>query len=149
MQNLFDNSTYHEIINRMNQLQASSERRWGKMTVAQMLAHCQEAFKVPLSPHKLPRHWIGLLFGWMFKAKLYNEEPWKKNLPTAPQFIIKDERNFETEKKGLLDLINRFYQAGPTGISPFPHPFFGSFTPEQWGQSMYKHLDHHLKQFGV
>jgi hypothetical protein len=53
------------------------------------------------------------------------------------------------EKEALLELVNKFYASGPAGITKFPHPFFGSFTPDQWGKSMYKHLDHHLRQFGV
>jgi hypothetical protein len=85
----------------------------------------------------------------MVKSKLYNDSPWKQNLPTAPNFIIKDERNVEHEKTELIALINRFYKAGPDGISKFPHPMFGTFTPDQWGMSMYKHIDHHLRQFGV
>ena len=87
--------------------------------------------------------------GWLIKAKLYNEDPWKQNLPTAPSFLIKGERVFEKEKNELMELINKFYAAGPMGISKYPHPFFGRYSPEQWGKAMYKHLDHHLRQFGI
>ena len=149
MKNLFDKDTYSEITNRISALTPGSQHLWGKMNVAQMLAHCKEAFKVPLSDKKMPRSILGLLVGWMIKSKLYNDEPWKKNLPTAPNFIIKDERDFEKEKQELVGMINRFHNAGPGNVGKYPHPMFGSFTPEQWGQSMYKHLDHHFKQFGV
>jgi len=149
MQNLFDRDIYEKMALRLDALGPESQRRWGKMNVAQMLAHCKEAFKIPLSDHKMPRSILGLLFGWMIKAKLYNDDPWKKNLPTAPNFIIKDERDFEKEKQQLTKLIDRFYQGGPEKVGRFPHPMFGSFTPEQWGQCMYKHLDHHFMQFGV
>lgn len=149
MKNLFNKETYDEICNRINALSANSQRQWGKMNAAQMLAHCKEAFKVPLSDKKMPRMLLGLLLGWAIKKKLYNEEPWKKNLPTAPNFIIKDDRDFEKEKKELMDMINAFHNGGPGNVGKFPHPMFGSFTSEQWGKSMYKHLDHHLMQFGV
>ncbi|MEO5891937.1 MAG: DUF1569 domain-containing protein [Ferruginibacter sp.] len=149
MKNLFDAATYDEIIQRLDKLTPQSERKWGKMDVAQMLAHSTQAFKVPLSKKKIPRIFLGRLLGWMVKSKLYNESPWKQNLPTAPDFKIKDQRIFETEKKTLRELIDAFYKAGPGGITKYPHPFFGKFTPGQWGQSMYKHLDHHLQQFGV
>ncbi len=147
--NLFDSKTHTEIIDRINQLSEQSERQWGKMNVSQMLAHCKEAFKVPLNNKPIPRMFIGRIFGWLAKAKLHNENPWAKNLPTAPNFIIKDERNFEKEKTELLELINQFYAVGPDGVGNFPHPFFGKLTKEQWEKSMWKHLDHHLKQFGV
>jgi hypothetical protein len=149
MKNLFDKGTYTEITSRMNMLTPGSERQWGKMDVAQMLAHCREAFKVPLADKKIPHSILGLLVGWMIKSKLYNDSPWKKNLPTSPNFIIKDKRDFEKEKQELSGLINQFYNGGPENVGLFPHPMFGRFTPEQWGQSMYKHLDHHFKQFGV
>jgi hypothetical protein len=149
MKNLFDKDTYAEITSRINALTPNSQRMWGKMNAAQMLAHCKEAFKVPLSDKKMPRMFLGLLMGWMIKAKLYNESPWKQNLPTAPNFIIKDERDFDKEKMELSAMINQFYNAGPENVGKFPHPMFGYFTSEQWGKSMYKHLDHHLKQFNV
>ncbi len=149
MKNLFDTYTYNEVIGRINALTPDTQRQWGKMNVAQMLAHCKEAFKVPLSEKKMPRMFMGLLLGWAFKKKLYNDDPWKKNLPTAPNFIIKDERDFAKEKAELTELVNRFYNGGTQKVGLYPHPMFGSYTPEQWGQSMYKHLDHHFRQFGV
>ena len=149
MKSLFDTATYNEVIERLNSLTPQSQRQWGKMDVAQMLAHLQAAFKVPLSDKPLPRMFIGRLLGWMMKSKLYDEKPWGKSLPTAPDFIIKDQRNFETEKQQLIQLVNKFYQSGPGKVGNFPHPFFGTFSKEQWGQSMYKHMDHHLHQFTV
>jgi len=149
MQSLFDTTTFNATVDRINNLSPHLPAQWGKMNVAQMCAHCKEAFKVPLSEKPLPRMFMGRIFGWMIKSKLYNEDPWKKNLPTAPNFLIKGERDFKTEKQNLIDLVNRFYAAGPTGVSKYPHPFFGKLTPQQWGVSMYKHLDHHLQQFGV
>ncbi len=149
MQNLFDTNTYTETVGRINKLTPDNAAQWGQMNAAQMLAHCKEAFKVPLSEKKLPRMLIGIILGPLVKAKLYNESPWKQNLPTAPNFKIRDSRDFSKEKEGLMELVNKFYAAGPMGISRYPHPMFGKFTPEQWGKSMYKHLDHHLRQFGV
>ncbi len=149
MKNLFDKQACEEIVNRVNKLSANSQRQWGKMDVAQMLAHCKEAFKVPLSETQLKRNFIGLLLGWMFKDKLHNDIPWKQNLPTAPQFIIKDNRHFEKEKSELILLINKFHAGNPSAIEKIVHPMFGKFTGEQWGRAMYKHLDHHLIQFGA
>lgn len=149
MKNLFDKETYDEINRRLGALSPASQGLWGKMEVAQMLAHCKVAFGVPLSEKKMPRSILGLLVGWMIKQKLYNDEPWKKNLPTAPQFKITGQRDFQKEKQELMNLINTFYSKGPGQVGKFPHPMFGSFTQPQWGQAMYKHLDHHLKQFGV
>jgi hypothetical protein len=149
MKNLFDSSPYNEIMQRLNSLTPQSQRKWGKMDVAQMLAHTGQALKLPLSKEKMPRIFIGRLLGWMIKSKLYNDSPWKQSLPTAPDFIIKDQRVFDEEKVKLSELIRAFHEAGPDGITRFAHPFFGKFSADQWGKSMYKHLDHHFQQFGA
>ena len=99
MENLFLKSTYDVVIERLEKLSPTATAKWGKMNVAQMLAHCKEAFKVPLTEQKIPRMLIGRLMGWMFKSKLHDNSTWKQSLPTAPAFIIKDERNFNDEKK--------------------------------------------------
>ena len=149
MKSVFHPATREELMNRISMLDENSRAQWGKMNVAQMLAHCKEAFKVPLSDKKMPRMFLGFLIGWMIKSKLYNESPWKQNLPTAPNFIIKDERDFEKEKQELSGLIDQFHNGGPENVGRYPHPMFGTFTKEQWGKAMYKHLDHHLTQFGA
>lgn len=149
IKNLFETTAYEEIIQRLHQLTPGSQRQWGKMTVSQMLAHCKAAFRVPLTEKPLPRMLIGRLLGWAFRKKLYDDVPWKKGLPTSPEFRVRDDRDFDREKTELLELINRFYTAGPGVAGKYPHPVFGSFTPEQWGKMMWKHLDHHLRQFGV
>ncbi|HEX2682972.1 MAG TPA: DUF1569 domain-containing protein, partial [Ferruginibacter sp.] len=144
-----DKEVYDEVMERMARLSPGSVSQWGKMNVSQMLAHCKEAFKVPLSDKKMSRMFLGYLMGWMIKPKLYNESPWKRNLPTAPGFLIKDERDFEKEKQELSALVSQFHQGGPEHVGRYPHPMFGTFTKEQWGKAMYKHLDHHFNQFGV
>lgn len=149
MKSLFEKSAYNEINDRINRLSAESQRQWGKMNAAQMLAHCKEAFKVPLSKKSPPKIYPFALFGWMMKSKLYNNDPWKQNLPTAPNFKIQDNRDFNTEKSELTALISRFHQSSPADVEKIIHPVFGRFTGPQWGMSMYKHLDHHLRQFGV
>ncbi|MFT3979430.1 MAG: DUF1569 domain-containing protein [Ferruginibacter sp.] len=149
MKNLFHAEIYNEVLERMEALSHHSQRKWGKMEVAQMLAHCQQAFKVPLSEKPMKRTFVGIVIGWAVKGQLYNDKPWKQNLPTAPNFVIKDKRMFDTEKAGLLEMIHTFYKKGPNNVGLYPHPVFGAFTKEQWGMSMYKHLDHHLRQFGV
>ena len=149
MKSLFDTEAYNEINSRLNSLTSQSKRQWGKMDAAQMLAHCKEAFKVPLSEKSPPKIYPFALFGWMMKSKLYDDVPWKQNLPTAPNFKINDSRVFDKEKAELTALISRFHQSSPAVVEKIVHPVFGKFTGGQWGMAMYKHLNHHLKQFGA
>ena len=89
--------------------------------------------------------WLAKIF---FKKSLYNEKPWKKGLPTAKFLKTKDQKDFSVEKENLVKLIDETYQHRDK-TEWNPHPAFGYFTAQQWGKMQYKHLDHHLRQFGV
>lgn len=149
MKSLFDATDNKEVLDRINKLSPGTKQLWGKMSVAQMLAHAQTTLQVALGERKLKGGLIGFLFGRIAKKQLSGDKPFKQNLPTAPSFIIKDERNFEVEKEKLLDLVNRFGHTDPGEIAKRPHPFFGKMTVSEWDNLQWKHLDHHLRQFGV
>jgi hypothetical protein len=78
-----------------------------------------------------------------------NDEPLRRNSPTVQGLVVNDDRNLETERERLYVMIDRFAAAGPRGCTTHPHSFFGRLTPEEWATLMYKHVDHHLRQFGV
>lgn len=146
---LFDTAKSGAIISRINQLTPESKPLWGKMSVSQMLAHCQAPLQVAIGEHQLKRNLFGLLFGRLAKKKLVGDKPYSHNLPTSPSFIVKDNRNFEEERSKLIGLVERFTAGGPGILIKTPHPFFGPLTVEEWDKCQWKHLDHHLQQFGV
>lgn len=78
-----------------------------------------------------------------------NDEPLRRNSPTARDLVVGNDRDFRTERERLCGLIDRFVAAGPEGCTTHPHSFFGRLNPEEWATLTYKHLDHHLRQFGV
>lgn len=147
MENLFTSTA--TLVERINKLTADKKAIWGKMTVSQMLAHCQEPLYIALGEKHLKGGLMAFLFGKIAKNQLLRDQPFKRNLPTAPGFVIKDERNFETEKNKLVTLLHKFGKTDPEEIAKKPHPFFGNLTAEEWNTLQYKHLDHHLNQFGV
>ena len=134
------------IIARINKLNAQSPAQWGKMNVAQMLAHCQAQLRVALGDEKLKHSLLGKILGRWAKKSMMDVKPFSKNLPTAPTFLIKHQPEFEKEKNNLIGIITRFQ---PENITTDPHPFFGKMTLDEWSFGTWKHLDHHLKQFGV
>ena len=146
VKNLFDPVVKQDILIRINKLAPQSKAQWGKMNVGQMLAHCQVPIGVGLGTNKIPRTFIGRIFGPFAKKMLYNDKPFKRHLPTDPSFVMKDEKDFEKEKQGLIIMVNHFSEGN---IVDAPHPFFGKLTKEQWSKGTWKHLDHHLQQFGV
>jgi hypothetical protein len=137
-----------EMVQRIRQLGPGSKPLWGKMDAAQMLAHCQAPLRVATGDLKLRRGLLGILFGKLAKKRMAGPDPLKRGLPTAPEFRVSDARDFTAEQRKLVDLVQRFAQRGPEGLPKEPHPFFGPLTSEEWQILQWKHLDHHLQQFG-
>ena len=147
MKSIFDEKIYIEIVSRVNNLKGNTKGQWGKMTIAQMVWHCQVPLKVAIKNKKTAKKGNPLI-RWFFKKSLYNDKPWRKNLPTSSFAKAKEDKDFDTEFETLQKLIQEVYKLRDRKEWN-PHPLFGSFTPQQWGQMQYKHLDHHLRQFGV
>jgi len=147
VKDLFDPSVKQEIIDRVNKLTAQTQRQWGKMNVSQMLAHVQMPILIAFGTHQPKGSFLLRLIGPLFKSKLWDENPYKHSLPTDPTFIMTNsEKEFEREKSALLELIDKF--SNETLVSE-KHPVFGKLTKDNWSKATWKHLDHHLKQFGV
>jgi len=148
MESLFEPAAAESILSRLQMLEPTTRARWGKMNVAQMLAHCSLPLEQYFRENKVRRSLTGFLFGRMAKKRLFSNKPWPRNLPTAKQFRIKDQKEFVQEKKRLAAIIQRFSTEGFT-ITQNIHPFFGKMSSQEWALFCYRHLDHHLQQFGV
>ena len=150
MNNLYEPATVEEVKQRIAQLTLSSQRQWGTMTAAQALAHCSAAMHMATGDEMPPRMMIGRLLGPLVRTKVVaTPEPLRRNTPTAKNLVIQDHRDLTKEQQRLCILVDRFAAAGPQGCTKHPHTFFGALTPEEWATLMYKHLDHHLRQFGA
>ena len=147
LKDLFDSGVKREIVERINKLSPQSQPQWGKMNVAQMLAHLQMPMGSAQGIHKLPRTLFGKIVGRFAKPVFYGDKPFKRNLPTDPSFVMtRAQKDFEKERQGLIIMIQNFKEEN---ILNKTHPFFGKLTVEQWSRGTWKHLDHHLQQFGV
>lgn len=149
MLNMFDPSDRHAVLRRLSNLQPSSPRQWGKMTAPQMLAHCAVALEVPCGDRIKKQRLLGRVLAPFVRSTVLGDKPFTHNAPTDPDYRIADQRDFERERQRLAVLIDRFCAGGPASADGVVHSFFGRLTGEQWGRLMYKHLDHHLRQFGV
>ncbi len=149
MRSLFDPPDRQSVLVRLGQLQSGAPRQWGKMNAAQMLAHCSVAMEMATGETPRKQKLIGKLLGPFVRSSLLGEKPFGKNSPTDPAFIVTEEKDFEAEKQRLARLVNTFCDSGPERASAHTHSFLGRLRGEQWGVMMYKHLDHHLRQFGV
>ncbi len=149
MKNLFERETVDEVIARIDKLQPASERQWGKMDVAQMMAHCSATMDMASGRLNLPRIFIGRILGPLVKPVYTNEKPFRKNGPTDKKLVVADQRDFLSEQEQLKLKVRQFHEGGEAKCTRHPHPFFGELTPQAWSRGSYKHLDHHLRQFGV
>ena len=148
MKNLYEPAVANEIRDRLERLRPGDEPRWGKMNVAQALAHCALAMENALGDFTLPRHLLGRLIGRFAKRSILAKGEIQRSAPTHPTVLITDTRNFDVERERLRRAIDRF-TSGPAACTRHPHFFFGPMTPLEWARFQYIHLDHHLRQFQV
>jgi Protein of unknown function (DUF1569) len=150
MKNLFEAATAREVRERIGKLGTNNTRQWGKMTAPQAMAHCSTAMEWAVGDVLPPRMFVGRIFGRLAKANvLKDEKPLGRNTPTAKSLVVTDERDMRKESQRLSALVERFSTGGPQACTKHPHTFFGSLTPQEWAALMYKHIDHHLRQFGA
>ena len=149
MNSIYEPATLKELTERLNKLTPFSQRLWGKMDVAQMMAHCSALIEMALGDKMTKAGFMEKLIGKFVKPMITNEKPFKQNMPTGSTFLIADSKDFDTEKSRLAILLKRFSTGGPEYMHRRKHSFFGSLTSKEWSNSTMKHLDHHFRQFGV
>ncbi|NIV95509.1 DUF1569 domain-containing protein [candidate division KSB1 bacterium] len=146
---LYESEVYQECLNRLEQIKPDSKPGWGKMTAAQMLSHCAEIVEVMNGKELKNIPFVAKLFKGIIRKMVLSEKPYPRNSGTHPQYEQESDRDFETEKKRAFDALDKFVNADIEVARQLKHPLFEEMTPEEKGWSMYKHLDHHLRQFGV
>ena len=148
--NIFLKEVSDKVIDRINNLTPGTPAKWGKMNVSQMLAHCNVTYELIYEDkHPKPNFLMRLILKAFVKKVVVNEAPYKRSNPTAPAFLIKEDRNFEKEKLRLIDYISKTQQLGEAHFDNKLSHSFGPLSKEEWNNMFYKHLDHHLNQFGV
>ena len=149
MKTLFDPEVFQHTVSRIERLQPSAPRQWGKMTPAQMLEHAARVAEMACGKGPQKQIWPGKLFAWTIRRSFLGEKPFGKNAPTGRDFVIPNEPEFTVVKNRLLAVLREFQSKGERGCDGNVHTFFGRMSGEQWGVTQYKHLDHHLRQFGA
>ena len=149
--NVFTKEVSDGLIDRINKLTPESQRQWGKMDVSKMLAHCCVTYEMVYEPgkHPKPNPVMGLILRWFVKGTVTGEKPFKKNNPTAPQFIMKTDKDFDAEKTRLIEYITKTQALGEDEFDGKASDSFGVLNKTEWSNMFYKHLDHHLTQFGA
>jgi len=148
--NIFNPEIVAQIISRINQLDSSTNAKWGKMNVSQMLAHCCVPYEYVFEKkHKAPGFLMQFILKSFAKEGVVNEKPYPKSSPTAKDFLMTSSKDFESEKQRLIAYIQKTQALGEAYFDGKKSHSFGVLNKEEWNNMFYKHLDHHLKQFGV
>ncbi|MFA6954459.1 MAG: DUF1569 domain-containing protein [Thermoanaerobaculia bacterium] len=149
MNSLLNEADRDALLRRIETLQPAASRQWGKMNSAQMLAHLCVAMNDATGGRPAKQSFLGKIVTPLIRSSIFGEKPFGKNAPTDPTYVVSDEHDFAAERLRLVALINRFAERGTLGATGQMHPFFGKLTAEEWGKLTWKHIDHHLRQFGV
>jgi Protein of unknown function (DUF1569) len=149
-ENIFSTETADKFTSRINNLSATTQPEWGKMDVGQMMAHCNVSYEMAFDEnYKKSNGFLRFILKNLVKKGLVNESPLKKNSSTAAEMVVKESKNFDTEKNKLVEYVNHLVKKGENYFDGKDHPGFGVMTKNEWNNFYYKHLDHHLTQFGV
>ncbi len=147
---IFSRPVADKVIERINNLTPATQPKWGKMSVAQMLAHCCVTYEMVYEQkHPAPNAFMKLILKTLVKNVVVSETPYKHNSRTAPAFLITTEKEFNTEKERLKGYISKTQQLGEKEFHNKASLSLGTLTGTEWNNMFYKHLDHHLSQFGV
>jgi hypothetical protein len=150
MKNIFDKQVTEEVINRINQLQTTTKPQWGKMSVDQMLAHCNVTYEFLYeNVHPKPKGFKKWMLKTFVKSIVVSDKPYKKNGRTASEFLITSQKEFTTEQDRLTSYIQKTQDLGGDYFDQKESHSFGKLSKTEWNNMFYKHLDHHLTQFGV
>lgn len=147
MKSLRHPAVSEEILQRIDRIGPNSVRQWGTMTPEQMLAHLVESMRIATGelttkPRKTPLRWFPL------KQLAIYVAPMPRGLPTAQELLPEECGPMDESKRELRRLLTAFSDAAASRPLP-PHPAFGRLGSHPWGVLMLRHLDHHLRQFGV
>lgn len=149
MHSLFDDSDCNPLLRRIAALEPGANRLWGKMSSAQMLAHLCVAMADAAGERIWKQRLLGKIVTPLIRSSVFGEKPFGRNSPTDSSYVVAETREFDAERIRLTQLIDRFAREGTVATNGRIHPFFGKLSGEEWGVLTYKHIDHHLRQFGA
>jgi len=152
MRSLANPSDKSAIILRLKTIRHDSARQWGRMSSHQMICHLSDAFRVAIG--EKPAHFTPSLINQTLIKWIALRAPlqWPKGVQTPPEVNQEGDActrplDFQQDLTQLFALIERFTASKRT-FQFHSHPMFGPLSEQEWFRWGYRHLDHHLRQFG-
>lgn len=148
MKTIWEHDARLEILRRIDNVKPGTAPLWGKMTCGRMMRHLAQAMsmatgELPVKPKKLPLRYFPL------KQLAIYVLPFAKGLPTAPELLEGECESFDDVRTDLRNAVENLAARKDEAASWPGHPAFGKLTPRAWGVLTWRHIDHHLRQFGA
>lgn len=152
MKNLGTPQDKQEILHRLQTIEPTSPRLWGRMSAHQMVCHLSDGFRMYMNLKPVPPAAVAVPRGLMKFVALWVPIPWPHGFKAAPELDQEvggtPPARFEADLCELRELMERFTQQ-PRKFQWQPHPHFGMLADHEWMRLGYLHCDHHLRQFGA
>lgn len=148
---VFETSVLDELKRRIHSITANTQPQWGTMSADQVMAHLNVTYEYLYEPgqFKAPNAIMKFFLKTFVKSAVCGSKPYPKGSRTAPDFIKSDSYQFEAERDRLIAFLDRVQRDGAASFEGKESHSFGKLTADEWNTMFYKHLDHHLKQFGA
>jgi len=147
MPSLRNQKSRNSLLERLQLLTPETARKWGQMDASRMICHLGDALAMALGDLPVKPVQAGPFQHFPLKHLILYVFPMPKGVPTAPELLSTSPATFEADRRKVAEGIQRM-AAAPGGAGPV-HPFFGPLTNDEWNALQHKHIDHHLKQFGL
>jgi hypothetical protein len=144
---LWDSKAREEISQRVARLTPTTAAAWGKMNAGQMMAHVVDALRMAMGEIPVELKKSPIRFSPNKQLIIYGP-PFPKGVPTSPELLLRETVDWSSECASLKTAMESFARRPASADFPL-HPVFGKLSRRAWGALQYKHIDHHLKQFGV
>lgn len=143
---IYDHIRREELLARLQRLRPDAAGRWGRMSAPKMVVHLDDACRLASGELQLPRMFVPLrpLVKWVALYVL----PFPRSAPTSRGLLERRPASWDADLARLRDRIAAVREPGPDDTLG-EHPLFGRMTARDWGVLLYKHCDHHFRQFGI
>jgi hypothetical protein len=147
MKSIWQEEARRELSARVGALAWDRPAAWGKFTAPKMVCHLADSLKMAMGDLKVARKTLPIRYPPLKQLIIY-WAPFPKGAPTAPELLAREPREWSRDIGDVQELLERAASARTTDTWP-EHPAFGKLSTRAWGVLIYRHMDHHLKQFGA
>lgn len=145
---IFNSVHCDELLERLERLRPDAKAQWGKLTPPRMICHLYDSLQVAAgeAPAQFkPGPLANPILRWLLAYVI----PFpKEKAQTAPEMLLTQPAEWQADLSTLHEQLRAAAQRGPQGKWA-RHPAFGDVPGTLYGVFIYKHFDHHLRQFGV